>query len=106
MKYLCNVDDIEEAGSRGFDIDGSALFVVKKRGEIRAYWNRCPHVGVRLEWLEHRFLDFDKELIQCSAHGALFKIDDGFCVSGPCSGQSLKPINLHLEEGKVFADLT
>jgi len=28
-------------------------------------------------------------LIQCATHGALFLIESGECIAGPCAGQSL-----------------
>ena len=31
------------------------------------------------------------DLIACSWHGALFDIDTGACVGGPCVGQALRP---------------
>ena len=105
MKYLCDTDAIEDDGSRAFELEKNSLFLVKKRGEFFAYLNQCPHLGIRLEWVEHRFLDNESSLIQCSTHGALFTIEKGFCVSGPCSGQSLIKVALDVRDGQIFVDL-
>jgi nitrite reductase/ring-hydroxylating ferredoxin subunit len=35
-------------------------------------------------------------------HGALFRPEDGFCVSGPCAGESLKQLKLELRDGAVW----
>ena len=37
-------------------------------------------------------------------HGALFEIDTGRCVAGPCTGQSLKPVNVYVDGGVVVLD--
>lgn len=89
MKFLCAGTEIGEACSRGFDIGGQQLFAVRRGGHVHVYINRCPHRGVGLEWKPDQFLDASNSLIQCATHGALFLIEDGECVSGPCAGQSL-----------------
>jgi nitrite reductase/ring-hydroxylating ferredoxin subunit len=40
----------------------------------------------------HRFLTAERELIVCASHGALFALDSGLCVAGPCVGRSLRSI--------------
>jgi len=92
MHRLCHRDAIDEGKSKGFQCADRAVFAVKKDGVIHAYENRCPHLGVELEWQEDQFLDPDGALIQCSTHGALFLIEDGACISGPCSGSQLKRV--------------
>ncbi len=71
-----------------------SAFVVYKSGEVYAYVNRCPHVGVELNWLPDQFLSLDGLSIQCSLHGALFRLEDGFCRSGPCNGESLQSLKV------------
>ncbi|MGQ9425783.1 Rieske (2Fe-2S) protein [Gilvimarinus sp. F26214L] len=89
---LCSTEAIPEGGSKGLKYCGRQLFAVKKRGRIFLYHNRCPHRGLPLNWLPDRFLDRDAELILCSSHGALFKIEDGLCVAGPCPGTRLESL--------------
>ena len=43
-----------------------------------------PSSGIELNWMPDQFLESGGDLIICSTHGALFKIDDGLCISGPC----------------------
>ncbi len=102
---LCHENDIQEDDSRGFELDEGNFFAVKKDGIIYVYNNRCPHLGVPLEWQEHQFLDSDKALIQCSTHGALFKIENGECIAGPCLKQYLNKINFTIEDGQIFIQL-
>ncbi|MCB1664154.1 MAG: Rieske (2Fe-2S) protein [Pseudomonadales bacterium] len=104
MITLCHVDDIEEGASKGFEVAGKYLFAVKKDDQMFLYYNYCPHLGTPLEWLEDQFLDSDGALIQCSTHGALFLIDSGKCILGPCKGKSLKAIPFVLGNGFMMVE--
>lgn len=103
---LCALADLDDPGSRGFDLrtpDGAlALFVVRRGGRLHAYRNSCPHTGAPLEWLPHQFLDAEGELIQCALHGALFRIDTGECLHGPCLGEHLQPLPLVVRDGLIL----
>ena len=92
MKRLCAPHELAEGQSRGFEMAGDKLFAVRKDGRVFAYRNRCPHRGIPLEWLPDQFLDHSASLIQCATHGALFLIDSGECVAGPCAGQTLEAL--------------
>jgi nitrite reductase/ring-hydroxylating ferredoxin subunit len=104
MRALFSVDDIEEGKSKAVEFDNHYMFVVKKDSELFLYWNRCPHLGTPLEWEEDRFLDADGALIQCSTHGALFQIEDGKCLTGPCVGKHLKAVPFIVDNGVVSID--
>ena len=100
---LCHRDDIIEGKSKGFSFENTTLFGVKKDGAIYLYKNSCPHLGIELEWLEDQFLDAEDNLIQCSTHGALFLVESGKCIAGPCQGKNLSAINFSLnEKGDVY----
>lgn len=101
MHFLCYEHEIKNGASKGFEIDQKKLFAVKKNHQLFLYANKCPHVGLPLNWQEDKFLDFDGELILCSSHGALFTIQNGQCVAGPCVGKSLIPIPFESENGKI-----
>ncbi|MGI9251429.1 MAG: Rieske (2Fe-2S) protein [Pseudohongiellaceae bacterium] len=104
MNTLIAADDIAEGASRGIEVDGQYLFAVKKQGQIYLYWNHCPHLGTPLDWEAHKFLDPDGRLIQCSTHGALFQIEDGRCIAGPCKGKHLQAVPFTLVDGMVMVD--
>lgn len=91
-RALCHIDTIAEGESKGFEVDGQAIFIVHKQNLFHAYRNSCPHLGINLEWQDDQFLDADGSLIQCAMHGALFLIDSGLCIAGPCQGQRLKVV--------------
>lgn len=106
-QQLCHINDIADPGSKGFTLQQGRkerlLFIVKKDGEVFAYENQCPHTGINLEWRGDDFLDNQKAYIQCSVHGALFKIDAGNCISGPCQGESLTLVNIEIDHaGYIF----
>jgi nitrite reductase/ring-hydroxylating ferredoxin subunit len=99
------LEELQDPGSRGFEVEtdqGSlALFLVRRGESGFAYLNQCPHTGINLEWLPDQFLDTSGGLIQCATHGALFRIEDGYCLRGPCAGESLKPLRLEQEGGEL-----
>lgn len=99
---LCNLDDLEKQQAIELDINGRRLFAVRQEDQLYAYWNICPHLGIPLNWMPDRFLDLEGTLIQCSSHGALFQIDDGECVAGPCSGDRLMAVVLRREEQMFY----
>jgi len=94
--------DIPENGSKGFECNDEKYFAVKKQNRIYIYQNSCPHIGVALEWVEDTFLDASRTMIQCANHGALFVIENGACVAGPCTGKKLKPIKFKLENNEIY----
>lgn len=80
-------------------------FVVRVGGVVRAFVNRCAHVPVELDWMPGRFLDFDRRLIICATHGALYEPDTGRCVAGPCKGASLEALEVFERDGNVYLRL-
>lgn len=101
MTVLCRLDEISDPGGKGFVFgEGKArreIFVMRKGGQVWGYANRCPHAGIPLDWQPDQFLDPSKTLIQCATHGALFGLEDGLCVAGPCKGKALTKIAVHIE---------
>jgi nitrite reductase/ring-hydroxylating ferredoxin subunit len=100
------VSDLDESGARSFTIGTGDWplrgFVVKVGTGVRGYVNHCPHAGHPLNLRPHRFLTPDGALIICSSHGAVFEKQTGYCVIGPCAGQSLRIVPLTVEAGFVM----
>lgn len=92
---LCRLADLADPGARNFVLELRAGFFhgfVVRKGETVVGWvDRCPHAGLPLAQELDRYLTRTGDLILCSWHGALFQIDDGLCVGGPCAGRSLTP---------------
>ena len=104
---LCALSDIDDPGSHEFSWgEGDwplPLFVVRRDGKVRGFVNRCPHAGHELNLLPNEFLTGDGELLMCRSHGARFRIDDGFCVLGPCPGATLPRFAVEVVDGYVVA---
>lgn len=106
-KYLaCSLDTLEKSGSFGVDIlinrTTTQYFLVHNNNKIYSYLNRCPHSGVNLDWVAHQFLDNNHEFIQCATHGALFNIENGYCLRGPCLGEQLQIVENAVIENNIY----
>lgn len=102
---ICRIDEIPLRGSRGFSVTTAGniedFFLVRMPSGVVAYRNSCPHTGGPLDWVPDQFLNLDGDLIQCATHDALFRIEDGACVKGPCAGRSLTAIPVEIEGQRV-----
>jgi nitrite reductase/ring-hydroxylating ferredoxin subunit len=84
---------------------GDALFmgfVVRAGDAVRGWVDRCPHAGFPLAFPADRYLTREGDLILCASHGALFQLDDGLCVGGPCAGRRLAPWPVRVDDGRVL----
>ena len=102
---LCALADIPDPGARGFTFrHGEALFaafVVRHGDLVAGYEDRCPHAGMPLALIPHRYLTRAGDLILCVSHGALFRPTDGMCIGGPCAGRALDPWPVRLDGGEL-----
>jgi nitrite reductase/ring-hydroxylating ferredoxin subunit len=82
------------------------LFVVRWHGELHAWRNACPHIdGAPMAWRKDAYRNADGSRIVCHAHGAQFLPDTGLCVSGPCLGKKLTPVQIFVEtDGDLFVE--
>jgi nitrite reductase/ring-hydroxylating ferredoxin subunit len=107
-RVICPLHELADPGSKGFTMGEGDWplrgFVVRHGETVRAYVNHCPHAGFPLNWTPDVFLAPDAPLILCSMHGALFEMDTGFCVSGPCSGLRLRGLPVRVARGYVVLD--
>lgn len=105
---LCALADIADGESARFTgpVDGTAqpLLAVRRGDRVFVYVNSCPHTGAPLDFLPGRFLNVERTHIQCANHGALFRIDDGLCLHGPCVGKNLHAVAARIEDGSVYLD--
>lgn len=103
---LCAVDDVPEDGSQAFIAELGerqvAVMVIRKGDGVFVYENSCPHIGAPLDFISGQFLNPERTHIMCSTHAALFQIEDGFCISGPCEGDRLPPIQVEVRDGAIF----
>ncbi|WP_425997116.1 Rieske (2Fe-2S) protein [Caulobacter sp. DWR1-3-2b1] len=105
---LCALGEIASPGAKGFRFrEGDALFagfVVRQGDAVFGYIDSCPHAGWPMAGFAGRYLTRDNDLILCGGHGALFRIEDGACIAGPCPGQILLPWPVRIEQGDVLVD--
>jgi nitrite reductase/ring-hydroxylating ferredoxin subunit len=77
--------------------EGHALPLLLLRWHGRrplAYLNLCPHMAVPLDRGGSGLFDRGRRHLLCTTHGALFRPEDGVCVSGPCAGDRLDPLEV------------
>lgn len=102
------LDELEDPGCREFSIGSGDWpfrgFVVRKGDAVYAYQNFCMHVGHPLNYKPDSFLTRNNELIICASHGALYEIDTGLCVAGPCPGKKLRAVHAELVDGVVVVE--
>ena len=110
QQRLCRLEALADPGARGFTLQTDSglrdIFLVRRGTAVYAYVNHCPHTGSPLDWQPDQFLNLDRTLIQCATHLALFRIDDGYCVAGPCAGQALTAVTVTLEDDWVVVEAT
>jgi nitrite reductase/ring-hydroxylating ferredoxin subunit len=104
---LCQRSELRHTGSKGCSVQTPQgildVFVVAvDNGSVYAYRNSCPHTGGPLDWQPDQFLNIDRDHIQCATHDALFRMQDGYCVAGPCRGQYLAPVSVEVKGDEVF----
>ena len=105
---LCHSDDVGEGQARGYVVaPGSRRKVIltRRHGRLFGWLDACPHYpgGTPMAWRSDAYLNGEGTHLACHSHGALFDLETGECVLGPCLGQGLKRVELMVtEEGDVL----
>ncbi|KQV41073.1 Rieske 2Fe-2S domain-containing protein [Massilia sp. Root335] len=105
--YICESATVEDGGEgirfpvRAFGEDATG-FVVRFRGRVYAYLNRCAHVPIELDWSKGEFFESSKLYLMCSTHGAIYAPESGACAGGPCRGGKLRPIVVREADDRVY----
>ena len=82
--------------------DTAPAFVVRYRGRVHGYLNRCAHVAMELDWQEGVFFDSDGRDLLCSTHGAQYETSSGRCLGGPCNRTPLVKLRIEERDGMVY----
>jgi len=102
---LCALAAIADGKARNFVLEMRAGrfhgFVVRRGAAVSGYVDRCPHMGLPLAQRLDDYLTPDETLIACDWHGALFAIEGGLCVGGPCMGQRLTAWPVTVRDGEI-----
>lgn len=108
--FVCPSSAIQER-ERGirFKIAGKDdvvdAFIVRFRGTLHGYVNRCPHIPedkITLDEPNGAFFDRLGRVLVCRRHAAQFDAESGTCVRGPCRGASLSKIDVVENADGVF----
>lgn len=99
------LDLIPDGGARNFVLEMRAGrfhgFVVRRGAQVYGYVDRCAHMPVPLTQQLDAYLTPDATHIQCSWHGALYTVEEGRCVGGPCVGARLLPWPVAAIDGMI-----
>ena len=77
-------------------------FVVRFRGRLHAWLNRCGHQPVELDWQPGEFFDSSGLYLICATHGALYAPDTGRCLGGRCNGKGLVAVEVTEADGWIL----
>ena len=106
---ICNSDKLKSGGV-GFkftlisDTQQIPAFVIRFKGEVYGYLNKCAHMMLELDWDDSEFFDTSGEYIICSNHSAMFEPETGLCINGPCYGASLESISVSEVDANIYLD--
>ena len=99
------LDLIPDGRARSFVLEMRAGrfhgFVVRQGAVVHGYVARCPHAGVSLARTLDDYLTPAGDLIACGWHSALFELETGRCVGGPCVGAALTPWPVEVADGAI-----
>ena len=105
-QWVGNVNELAHGATKKFILRAGArdveALLVNYEGDFFAYRNRCPHVGITLDWVDNQFFSVDRRFLMCANHGAVFEPKTGECIWGPCTGLSLQSIPLEIKKKKIF----
>ena len=80
---------------------GVELIVVREGTVVCAYINECAHMAVPLNLLDDFGVATTRHQMHCDHHYATFRFSDGYCVAGPCEGDSLTAVPLATRAGRI-----
>ncbi len=106
-RLICQSDQLVDGGKGvRFEIKQPAgiepAFVVRHKGRVFAYLNRCGHVPVELDWQPAEFFDYTGLYLICATHGAMYAPESGRCVTGKCNGKGLRTLVVAEHDAQVF----
>ena len=92
-----------QACSAQIDGEAESLIVYRDANDtVHAWLNVCPHAGRRLDYAPGQFLRSKTGELICAVHGASFALPSGQCTAGPCRGECLRAVPVHMLDGAVY----
>jgi nitrite reductase/ring-hydroxylating ferredoxin subunit len=104
-QILCEFEEIPDGHCKEIHYGEGAyafsLLVHRSRADVMAYVNRCPHFSLPLNNLPGHFVMMEGARVMCAFHGAVFRLDDGYCEAGPAATSYLEPVEVTVRDGMV-----
>jgi nitrite reductase/ring-hydroxylating ferredoxin subunit len=80
----------------------ASVLVGRVAGEWRAYRNECRHRALPLDLGARTPMSDDGRYLLCNQHGALYRLQDGACILGPCAGERLATVAVTEDGGDLI----
>jgi nitrite reductase/ring-hydroxylating ferredoxin subunit len=78
-----------------------SVLIHRSGARVKAYVNRCPHFSLPLNVRPGEFVMLDGARVMCALHGAVFRLDNGYCEAGPAASSSLESVEVVVSDGLV-----
>ena len=106
-RLICASDALADGGTGiRFEVKAEDVplpaFVVRFGGKVQAYFNRCGHMPLELDWQRGRFFDTSGLYLVCATHGALYAPESGRCLGGRCDGKGLVSVPVFERDGGIY----
>jgi nitrite reductase/ring-hydroxylating ferredoxin subunit len=108
---LCKFDEVPNRTAKSIALKGvnasggvemCPLVIVRWDDSVYGYINNCPHTPVQLDGRSPgQFFNQERSHLMCEKHGALFEVDTGLCLDGPCEGEGLTPLSVCVVDGAI-----
>ena len=99
---VCAFDDLAPGTARRFEIDGTAVAVVRIGDDVYAIGDVCSHANVSLSDGE---VWCDEREIECPKHGSTFDLTTGEPVTLPAT-QPVPVFGAKVVDGDIVVDVT
>lgn len=104
-QLLCALEEIPDGLCKeiryGEGAYALSLLLHRSGAEVKAYVNRCPHFSLPLNVSPGQFVMLTGARVMCALHGAVFRLDDGYCEAGPAASSFLEPVEVIVHDGTV-----
>lgn len=102
---ICSIEEVPDGHCKeirfGEGTYALSFLVHRSRAGVKAYVNRCPHFSLPLNARPDQFVMMDGARVMCAFHGAVFRLDSGYCEAGPAASSFLETVEVIVRDGSV-----
>ena len=102
---ICETGQVRDGQSVKFRFCQGAekfeAFLVCHEGRYYAWRNQCAHLPLPLDLGDNDFFTLDSRHLICRTHAAVYEPASGECISGPCAGKWLIPVEVEVRGNEV-----